>query len=51
MPREFSDQELVRRAKAEELSAQGIDPFGKSMNEQILVFQLKKKLVNLLKKN
>lgn len=29
MPREFSDQELVRRAKAERLSEQGIDPFGK----------------------
>jgi lysyl-tRNA synthetase class 2 len=28
MPREFSDQELVRRAKAERLSEQGIDPFG-----------------------
>ena len=29
MAREFSDQELVRRAKAEQLSALGIDPFGK----------------------
>lgn len=28
MPREFSDQELVRRAKAQHLSEQGIDPFG-----------------------
>lgn len=28
MPREFSDQELVRRAKAERLSEMGIDPFG-----------------------
>ncbi len=29
MPREFSDQELVRRAKAQKLSESGIDPFGK----------------------
>lgn len=28
MPREFSDQELVRRAKAERLNEMGIDPFG-----------------------
>ena len=28
MPREFSDQELVRRGKAERLSEMGIDPFG-----------------------
>ncbi len=28
MPREFSDQELVRRAKAQRLSENGIDPFG-----------------------
>ena len=26
--REFSEQELVRRAKAEEIRAKGIDPFG-----------------------
>ena len=30
MEREFNDQELVRRQKAEELRAKGIDPFGQA---------------------
>ena len=43
MPREFSDQELVRRAKAEELSAQGIDPFGKKYERTDTSLSIKEK--------
>ena len=28
MEREFNDQQLVRRGKAEDLKAKGVDPFG-----------------------
>ena len=33
MEREFNDQQLVRRQKAEELKTKGINPFGKACTE------------------
>lgn len=35
MSEELNDQLLVRRQKMNDLREQGIDPFGKSMNEPI----------------
>ena len=43
MAREFSDQELVRRAKAEQLSALGIDPFGKKYERTDTSLSIKEK--------
>lgn len=49
MPREFSDQELVRRAKADELSAQGIDPFGQKFERTDTSLSIKEKAGELTK--
>ena len=44
--RTFSDQELVRREKAENIRNMGIDPFGKKYERTDYAFNIKEGVVN-----
>ncbi|MBQ6334589.1 MAG: lysine--tRNA ligase [Erysipelotrichaceae bacterium] len=49
MEREFNDQELVRRQKAEDLRAKGIDPFGQAFERTANSKSIKDEFGNLSK--
>ena len=41
--REFTDQELIRREKAQKIREQGIDPFGHRFERTALAAEIKEK--------
>ena len=49
MEREFNDQELVRRQKAQDLKEKGIDPFGQAYVRDNNSKSIKEKYSNLSK--
>ena len=48
--REFTEQELVRREKAEKLRELGLDPFGKKFERTALANDIKEKYKDIEKK-
>ena len=47
MERVFTEQELVRREKAEKLREMGLDPFGHRFNKTDYAMDLKNKYANV----
>lgn len=47
MMREFSEQELVRREKCENLRKIGLDPFGHKFLRNAFALEIKEKYVNV----
>ena len=45
--REFTEQELVRREKAKNIAAMGIDPFGHKFKRDALALELKEKYIDI----